>query len=264
MVQRSFLNGSTTLAFAHRGGGGDAPENTLPAFEAAVALGYRYLETDVHLTKDGVLLAFHDNVLDRITDHVGRIIDLTVAEVRQADAGFSFTPDGGTTYPFRGTGVVIPTLEELLTRWDDVFLNIDAKSDETVAPLVELLRRLNAFGRICIGSFSDRRVARIRALACGRICSSMGQVSTGISFLASRSGRLPRFHADCLQVPPRWGILRIDRRFVDAAHRAGLPVHVWTIDDPAEMHYLLDLGVDGLMTDRPRVLKEVFEARGLW
>jgi glycerophosphoryl diester phosphodiesterase len=263
MAQRAFLGTASPIAFAHRGGAGEAPENTLPAFEAAVALGYRYLETDVHLTSDGVLLAFHDSRLDRLTDHAGNIVDLTFAEVREADAGYWFSPDG-TAYPFRGTGVVIPTLEELLTRWDNVFLNIDAKSDETVAPLVALISRLNAFGRVCIGSFSDRRVARIRSLACGRICSSMGQVATGLAFLASRSGRLPRFHADCLQVPQQWGVLRIDRRFVESAHRAGLPVHVWTIDDRAEMEALLDLGVDGIMTDHPRVLKEVFVARGLW
>jgi glycerophosphoryl diester phosphodiesterase len=264
MVQRSFLEGSTPIAFAHRGGGGEAPENTLPAFEAAVAMGYRYLETDVHRTRDGVLLAFHDSSLERLTDRAGRIEELTLAEVREADAGYAFSLDGGRTFPFRGTGVVVPTLEELLTRWDDVFLNIDAKADDTVAPLVALVSRLNALGRVCIGSFSDRRVARIRALARGRICSSMGQVATAMAYVASRSGRMPGFHADCLQVPQRWGALRIDRRFVNAAHRAGLPVHVWTVDDESEMELLLDLGVDGIMTDRPRLLKRVLESRGLW
>jgi glycerophosphoryl diester phosphodiesterase len=263
MVQRSFFEGSTTIAFAHRGGGGEAPENTLPAFEAAVAIGYRYLETDVHVTRDGVLLAFHDSGLERLTDRAGKISQLSLAEVREADAGYTFSPDG-VTFPFRGKGIVIPTLEELLTRWDDVYLNIDAKADDTVAPLVKLVTRLNAFSRVCIGSFSDRRVARIRALAGGRICSSMGQVSTALAYAASRSGRMPRFHADCLQVPQRWGRLRIDRRFVRAAHRSGLQVHVWTVDDETEMEFLLDLGVDGIMTDRPRLLKRVFEARGLW
>jgi glycerophosphoryl diester phosphodiesterase len=264
MVQRSFLERSTAIAFAHRGGGGEAPENTLPAFEAAVAMGYRYLETDVHLTRDGVLLAFHDSRLERLTDQTGRIGDLSFAEVREADAGYAFTPDGGSTYPFRCKGVVVPTLEELLTRWDDVFVNIDAKTDDTVAPLVDLVSRLNVLGRVCIGSLSYRRVARIRALARGRICSSMGQVATAMAYAASRTGRMPRMHADCLQVPRRWGVLRVDRRFVKAAHRAGLQVHVWTVDDEAEMEMLLDLGVDGIMTDRPRVLKQVMEARGLW
>ncbi len=264
MVQRSFLERSTTIAFAHRGGGGEAPENTLPAFEAAVTLGYRYLETDVHLTRDGVLLAFHDSSLERLTDRAGRIRALSVAEVREADAGYGFSPDGGHSFPFRGTGVLVPTLEELLTRWDDVFVNIDAKTDDTVAPLIALVQRLHAFNRVCIGSFSDRRVARIRALAGGRICSSMGQVASAMAYAASRTGRMPRFHADCLQVPQRWGKLRIDRRFVSAAHRAGLPVHVWTVDDQTEMEFLLDLGVDGIMTDRPRLLKQVLEARGLW
>ena len=139
MVQRSFLERSTTIAFAHRGGGGEAPENTLPAFEAAVALGYRYLETDVHLTRDGVLLAFHDSSLERLTDRAGRIGALSLDEVREADAGYGFSPDGGRTFPFRGTGVVVPTLEELLTRWDDVFINIDAKTDDTVIPLIALV-----------------------------------------------------------------------------------------------------------------------------
>jgi glycerophosphoryl diester phosphodiesterase len=264
MAQRPFLQRSTAIAFAHRGGGGEAPENTLPAFEAAVAMGYRYLETDVHLTRDGVLLAFHDSDLERLTDRSGRIGELTLAEVREADAGYAFSPDGGASYPFRGTGVVVPTLEELLTRWDDVFLNIDAKADDTVAPLVALVSRLKAFGRVCIGSFSDHRVARIRRLAAGRICSSMGQVATATAYAVSRTGRMPRFHADCLQVPQRWGRLRIDRRFVHAAHRAGLPIHVWTVDDEAEMRFLLDLGVDGIMTDRPRLLKQVFQERGLW
>ena len=264
MVQRSFLGQSTTIAFAHRGGGGEAPENTLAAFEAAVAMGYRYLETDVQLTRDGALLAFHDSSLDRLTDRVGRISGLSFAEVREADAGYAFSPDGGLTFPFRGTGVVVPTLEELLTRWDDVYLNIDAKTNDTVAPLVALVSRLDAFNRVCIGSFSDRRVARIRALARGQICSSMGQVATATAYAVSRTGSMPRFHADCLQVPQRWGRLRIDARFVRAAHRAGLPVHVWTVDDEAQMGLLLDLGVDGIMTDRPRILKGVFEARGLW
>lgn len=264
MVQRSFLDAPTAIAFAHRGGGGDAPENTLPAFDAAVAMGYRYLETDVQVTRDGVPIAFHDSRLDRLTDRPGAVVELSLAEVREADAGYTFTPDGGATYPFRGKGIVIPTLEELLTRWDGILLNIDAKTDASVGPLVALIERLDAFDRVCIGSFSDRRVARIRTMASGRICSSMGQVTTALAFLASRSGQMPRFHADCLQVPPRWGVLRIDRRFVKAAHHRALAVHVWTIDDPAEMEFLLDLGVDGIMTDRPAVLKEVFEARGLW
>jgi glycerophosphoryl diester phosphodiesterase len=263
-VQRSFFGTSTPIAFAHRGGGGEAPENTLPAFEAAVAMGFRYLETDVQVTSDGVLLAFHDSSLDRLTDRVGRICELSLAEVREADAGYAFSPDGGVTFPFRGAGVVVPTLEELLSRWDEVYLNIDAKADDTVAPLVGLVKRMDAFNRVCIGSFSDRRVARIRALAGGRICSSMGQVAAVMAYVASRTGRMPRFHADCLQVPQRWRRFRIDRRFVNAAHHAGLPVHIWTVDDEAEMAFLLDIGVDGIMTDRPRILKRVLEARGLW
>src|ERR1700686_4484078 len=148
MVQRSFFGTSTTIAFAHRGGGGEAPENTLPAFEAAVAIGYRYLETDVQVTSDGVLLTFHDSSLERLTDRVGRVCQLSLAEVREADAGYAFTPAGGLRYTFRDDGIPTPTLEELLSRWDDVSLNIDAKADDTVAPPVALVKPMPALNRV--------------------------------------------------------------------------------------------------------------------
>lgn len=256
---------STPIAFAHRGGAEDAPENTLPAFAAAVDLGYRWLETDVHATADGVVVAFHDDSLDRVTDRSGRIRDLTWNEVCCADAGYTFTADMGVTFPFRGRGITIPALEDILTAWPDVSVNIDAKADATVAPLVGLLRRLGAMHRVCLASFSDRRLARIRNLCNGAIATSMGQAAVAIAYASSRAGRMPRLGARCVQVPARWNGLRIvDRRFVEAAHAAELPVHVWTVNDAAAMHALIDLGVDGIMTDRPRVLRSVFQQRGLW
>ena len=253
-----FLDHPGPIAFAHRGGAGEAPENTLAAFEIAVTLGYRYLETDAHITRDGVLIAFHDDRLDRVTDRTGALADLGIAEVEAADAGYMFSPDQGRSFPFRGRGIRVPRLEELLARWPDARINIDPKTDACVEPLALLLDRLHAWDRVCIGSFSDRRLRRIRALGRGRACTSMGPHAVALARLAAASGRIPRLGADCLQVPTHQGPIPIvTERFVAAAHRARVPVHVWTINDEARIDHLLDLGVDGIMSDRLRLLAEV-------
>jgi glycerophosphoryl diester phosphodiesterase len=259
-----FLNESGPIASAHRGGAGEAPENTLAAFEIAVALGYRYLETDAHLTRDGVLVAFHDDRLDRVTDRTGAIAELGIVEVEAADAGFTFSPDGGSSFPFRAHGIRVPRLEEILVRWPEARINIDPKSDPSVGPLVALLDRLGAWSRVCIGSFSDRRLRRIRGLSRGAACTSMGPRSVALARLAATFGTMARVGADCVQVPMRRGPFPIvTERFIQAAHRAGLPVHVWTINDEATVDDLLDLGVDGIMSDRLRLLQDVFARRGL-
>jgi glycerophosphoryl diester phosphodiesterase len=246
-----FLDDPPPVAIAHRGAAGDAPENTLEAFQIAVDLGCRYLETDAHVTRDGVVVAFHDCRLDRVTDRRGRIRDLTIAEVEQADAGFHFPG-------YRGRGVQVPRLEELLTRWPDARVNIDPKEDDCVEPLVTLLDRLDVWDRVCIGAFSDARLKRVRRLARGRACTSMGPIAVATAWLSARGGRMPRLGANCVQVPRSQGpFALVTQRFVDAAHHAGLPVHVWTVDDPAAMRRLLALGVDGIMTNRPRVLLEI-------
>jgi glycerophosphoryl diester phosphodiesterase len=247
-----FLDHPGVLAFAHRGGALEhAPfENTLMAFEAAVDLGYRYLETDVHVTADGALLAFHDDRLDRVTDRAGRIAELPLREVAEARVG-GREP--------------IPQLEELLGAFPDVRVNIDPKDDRAVEPLAAAIRRTGSEDRVCCGSFSDRRLARLRALVGPRLCTSLGPTGTARLRAASyglRTGRLP---APCVQVPHRYrGRTLVDERFVTTAHRLGLQVHVWTVDDEAEMTELLDRGVDGLMTDRPSLLREVLVARGAW
>jgi glycerophosphoryl diester phosphodiesterase len=262
---RPFLDTSLPIALAHRGGAKEAPENTMPAFEAAVALGYRYLETDTHLTADGVLVAFHDAELDRLTDGTGRIAELPLREVQQADAGYRFTTDGGRTFPHRGGRLTVPALHELLLRFPEVRFNIDAKADAAAGPLIDLVRSIDAFDRVCAASFSDSRLAQIRALSDGRLCTSMGRNAAAVAWLASRSGRMPRMNADLVQVPARArGVRVVDRRFVSAAHAAGLQVHVWTVDDEAAMHELLDLDVDGIMTDKPELLRTVLTHRGQW
>jgi len=244
-----FLEHPGPLAFAHRGGAREFRENTMAAFEGAVKLGYRYLETDVHATADGVLLAFHDDVLDRVTDRTGVIGALPYAEVRKARVGDQ----------------PIPLLEDILTSWPDVRVNIDPKHDRAVGPLAALLARTASVDRVCVGAFSDRRLARLRRIIGGRLCTALGPL--GVVRLRAASIGVPtgRFSGACAQVPVRQGrVLVVDRRFVETAHRRGLQVHVWTIDDEDEMARLLDLGVDGIMTDRPSVLKALLERRGQW
>ncbi len=259
-----FLAHSGPIAFAHRGGAEVAPENTLPAFAASVALGYRYLETDAHVTRDGVVVAYHDPRLDRVTDRVGAIADLDIADVEAADAGYAFSAGDGRSHPFRGRGIRVPRLEDVLLRWPGVRVNIDPKSDRCVAPLVDLLDRLDAWERVCIGSFFARRVRRVRTLGAGRACTSMGPSAVARARLSSLVGWMPRQGADCIQVPLRQGPFSIvTARFIRTARRAGLPVHVWTVNDEATMHALLDLGVDGIMTDRPGLLRDVFAGHGL-
>jgi glycerophosphoryl diester phosphodiesterase len=259
-----FLDVEGPIAFAHRGGAGEAPENTLPAFEVAVGLGYRYLETDVHVSRDGVVVAFHDPKLERVTDCTGNIGQLSFAEIAAADAGYRFSRDGGRSFPFRGRGVRVPCLEELLLRWPDVRLNIDPKADACLPPLVQLVERLGAWDRVCFGSFSDRRLSHIRAAGGMRACTSMGPHAVGIARAASVLGVVPRQGADCVQIPVRSRSVPLaTARFMCAAHRAGLPVHVWTVNDAETMDAVLDAGADGVMSDRLRVLSAVFAARGL-
>jgi glycerophosphoryl diester phosphodiesterase len=245
-----FLDWPAPIPFAHRGGASEAPENTMPAFEHAVRLGYRYIETDVHVTSDGVLLAFHDDVLDRVTDGTGRIDQLPWSTVERA------LVDGREP---------IPRFEELLATWPDLRVNVDPKHDGAVPALVDALQRANAVDRVCIGAFSDRRLTRLRRLLGPRLCTSLGPGGVARLRGASYGGPSGRLSSPCAQVPTRQGRFPlVDERFLRVAHRRGMHVHVWTIDDADEMRRLLDLGVDGIMTDRPAVLREVLEARGQW
>ncbi|HEV2088270.1 MAG TPA: glycerophosphodiester phosphodiesterase [Cryptosporangiaceae bacterium] len=246
-----YLDAPLPLAFAHRGGAAGGLENTMTAFSRAVDAGYRYVETDVHATADGALVAFHDPTLDRVTDRTGRIALLRLDQVRQARIGADER---------------VPLLEDVLGAWPQLRVNVDVKADRSVEPLIETLRRTASLDRVCVGSFSDTRLARIRAALGPRLATALGPrevLSLRLSSWWRRAdGAAPV--VPCAQVPVRVGITVVDRRFVEHAHRSGLQVHVWTIDDPAEMNRLLDLGVDGIMTDRINVLREVYSARGLW
>lgn len=247
----------SVLALAHRGGVYhpeiEGLENTVAAFKHATALGYDYLETDVHLTQDGVLLAFHDTVLDRVTDQTGEIATSTYAEVRQA---------------LVGGREQVPSLATLFDELPDARFNIDVKSDDAVPALAAFIAERRAWDRVLVGSFSGRRLRRFRRLTGGRVATSAHPLEVA-AFRLLPSARLARLitrgHVAALQVPHRRRRLTIATPgLVRRAHAVGVHVHVWTIDDPAEMRELLDRGVDGLVSDRTDLLKTVLEERGQW
>jgi glycerophosphoryl diester phosphodiesterase len=252
VIRHPYLDNTTPIAFAHRGGTSAAPENTLRAFDDAVSLGYRYIETDVHATSDGKLVAFHDNDLQRTCGKPWKIEETDWSTLSTARI------DGSDP---------IPLLDDLLSSWPDIRINIDCKSDAAMQPLIDTIRRAKCLDRICIGSFSDKRLRRIRDELGPELCSSMGPQEVARLVFVSTTGIpiQPSRTAMIAQVPVRQGpIPVVTRRSIARAHTLGIQVHVWTIDDPLEMSRLLDLGVDGIMSDDTRALKDVFVARNLW
>jgi glycerophosphoryl diester phosphodiesterase len=245
-ARHPYLDWPGPIAFAHRGGASDAPENTMPAFEHAVELGFRYLETDVRVTADGVVVAFHDDDLSRTCGRQGRISELPWAEVATARV------DGEEP---------IPRLGDLFEAFPDARLNIDCKSDTAVASLADEIERHGVLDRVCLASFSDSRVRALRRRLGAGLCTGAATRELAVLWAAGRN--IGGFHA--AQVPVRQrGLKVVTRRFIELAHRRRVAVHVWTIDDAAEMHRLLDMGVDGIMTDRPTILRDVFVERGAW
>ncbi len=246
-----YLDHPGPIPFAHRGGAADGLENTAAAFRRAAAAGYRYFETDVHASADGKLVAFHDATLERVTDGQGRIRELPWKRIREVRAG--------GTEP-------LALFEDLLEEFPDARWNVDLKDESAVHPLVGLIARTGVWDRVCVGSFSERRVARAQKIAGPRLATSYGVA--GVLGLRLRSYAIPaalRAGAVEAQVPEtQAGIRVVDRRFVRAAHERGLQVHVWTVNEPERMEALLDLGVDGIMTDRIDILRTVLDRRGAW
>lgn len=244
------------IAFAHRGFSRDGLENSLQAFKNAAELGYGYVETDVHTTSDGVVMLVHDETLDRVTDGSGAIKDHTYAELQKVHIGGK---------------ELIPTLDELLTALPDICINIDIKDASSILPLKEVLDRHEAYDRVCISSFSDKRIMAFEALVPGRnITKSAGKFRVGAFVVLGRLGltwplKWILRDVDALQVPVRYGrIPVVTAASVARAHRLGLQVHVWTINETTDMDELLDLGVDGVMTDRADLLADVMAGRGFW
>lgn len=247
-----FLDNTSPIAFAHRGGLSVAPENTMAAFADAVSLGFGYVETDVHVTSDGVLVAFHDDGLLRTCGIDARIEQTPWSTLKNA----------------RVNGrEPVPLLEEILRTWPGLRVNIDCKTADAEDELISVIRRTGCLDRICVGSFSDRRLARFRSVFGDALCTSTGPREVASLVLASRTrSSIARTNgARAAQVPVRQGpVPVVTRSFVKTAHDLGLQVHVWTIDDPAEISRLLELGVDGVMSDDTRALRDVFSARGIW
>ncbi|ACJ00256.1 glycerophosphoryl diester phosphodiesterase, putative [Rhodospirillum centenum SW] len=251
MAAHPCLDTPAPVAFAHRGGGLEAPENTLAAFAHAAALGYRHIETDVHATRDGVLLVFHDDTLERLTGLPGRPAEHDWAGLRSAR--------------ILGAGEGIPLFDALLESFPGVRFNIDPKTDAAADALADALERHAAFDRVCVGSFSGARLARLRRRFGPRLCTSAGPAEVARAWLSGRGLPVGPTAPHCYQIPVRqYGVELVTPAFLRAARSRGQPVHVWTIDDPAEMERLLDLGVDGIMTDRPTLLKQVMQRRGVW
>ncbi|MFF0278054.1 MULTISPECIES: glycerophosphodiester phosphodiesterase [unclassified Streptomyces] len=250
-VRHPYLDHPAPLPFAHRGGTANGLENTAAAFRRAAAAGYRYFETDVHTTSDGVLVAFHDATLDRVTDTSGRIADLPWAAVREARVAGKEP---------------LPLFADLLDEFPEARWNVDLKAESALHPLVNLIRKKRAWDRVCVGSFTEARVVRAQRMAGPALATSFGV--RGVVGLRLRSLGVPasvRAGAVAAQVPERQGgIPVVDRRFVREAHARGIQVHVWTVNDPARMHSLLDLGVDGIMTDQLETLRSVLTERGVW
>lgn len=251
-----YFGGPRPLAFAHRGGAGYPPnvgiENSIAAFANAVGLGYTHVETDVHATADGIAVAFHDDRLDRVTDAVGAIGELAWAQVSEARIG-GREP--------------IPTLAETLESFPTLNLNIDLKSDAVVEPALAAIRAAGAERRVCLGSFDESRIRRAYKLSDGRIAVAHSTLGT-LAVKVLRPTMIARRLAGpgvALQIPETFrGIRILTARLVERAHALGNDVHVWTIDEPEDMRRLLDLGVDGIVTDRPEVLRDVLIARGGW
>jgi glycerophosphoryl diester phosphodiesterase len=253
----AYLDHPGPLAFAHRGGTGPAAnhdlENSMAAFQAAVDLGYRYLETDVHVTADGQVVAAHDATVERTTGGAGAIAELSYAQLRRHLIAGRET---------------IPLLQDVLTTWPGVRVNIDVKVAGAIDPVVDVVRRHDAHERVCFASFSERRIRRVRRLLGPHVATAYGPLGVAALRtlpLAGLRRRLLSASVPCLQVP--WRVRRFEvvtAGFVRRAHALGKHVHVWTVDDPATMRLLLDRGVDGLISDRIDLLRDVLVERGQW
>lgn len=264
---RAYLASAKPLFFAHRGGSNIAPENTLVAFERGAALGADALELDIQTTRDDQIVVIHDPTVDRTTNGTGPVAGYTLAELQRLDAGYRFTPDGGRSFPMRGQSVTIPTLRDVLLRFPALRINLDLKESSSAREhsLWRLVQELEATDRMLVASGDEHAsIVRFRRLCGGRMATaaSATEIRTFVLAHRARATRWLRPAYDALQVPELYKGLRIvSPSMVRAAHRLGLPVHVWTVDERAAMERLLGWDVDGIMSDRPDILAEVLAAR---
>ncbi len=261
VAERPFFADEQFMVIAHQGGEDLRPSNTLPAFANAVALGVDVLEMDIHLTADGEIVVMHDATVDRTTDGSGAIKEMTMAEIKALDAGDYWTDDDGRTYPYRGQGIAVPTLRGALEAFPDMPMNIEIKQKEPpmVEPFCALIREYGMADQVLVASFHPEAMMAFRE-TCPEVATSMVEDEIRPFFalnLAFLGGVYP-FPAEAMQVPEYSGNLHVvTPRFVRAAQRQNVAVHVWTVNDPADMQRMLDVGVNGIITDRPDLLLEL-------
>ncbi len=246
---------------AHQGGDGLWPSDTMFAFERAAEMGVDVLEMDMHSTADGVLVLMHDNTIDRTTNGAGRISELTLAEIKALDAGYDWSEDDGQTFPYRDLGITVPTLEEVFTAFPDYRMNIEIKQVEPsiTEPFCQMIRDHQMENQVLVGSFNQEVVNEFRRV-CPEVATTAGE-SEVITFFVLSKLFLENIYspeATALQVPEsRFGLTVLSQRFIDAAHKRNLQIHPWTIDDTEEMQRMLEMGVDGIITDRPDRMMEL-------
>ena len=243
-----FFRDFNFYGFVHRGGDEVKSENTLEAFEYSSDLGFIYIETDVQSTKDGHVVIFHDSTLKRMAGINKSISDLTLEEIKRIEL-----IDGGK----------IPLLYEALDSFPDLRFNIDIKTEDAMENTIKIIQEMKCFHRTCLASFSSSRLNRIRKLAGPEVCTSSGQMDIFKLICKSLGISLKINSADCAQIPiTQWGVPILTKRFLRIAKKENKLVHVWTIDNKEEMFKLIDFGVDGIMTDKPSILKQAMSERG--
>lgn len=253
------------MVFAHRGGGGLYPENTLEAFKYSAQMGVDVLELDIHSTADGALVVLHDKTVNRTTNGEGEVNKMTLAELKKLDAGYHFTLDGGQTFPFRGKGVTIPTLQEIFDALPNQTFNVEPKQAEpsVVKPLCEMIRARKMTDNVIVGSFRQTAIDEFRA-ECSEVATS-GTPREVSAFLAMYKIGLGENYTppmQALQIPQRVGSLQIvTKDFIETARRLNLQVHVWTINQTEDMQRLIETDVDGIMTDYPDKLLEIIKKK---
>jgi glycerophosphoryl diester phosphodiesterase len=255
-----YLSAEYPLRFAHRGSRVLWPENTAEAFQGAIDLGYKYIETDVRVTRDGVVVAFHDETLGRVTNGSGPVAQWDLEDLQRLDAAYWFDEENG--YPLRGTGVKIRSLADVFRTWPDAYFNIDLKGPDLEWAVADVIKRHGMDQQTMIGSFVDHRIARFRRITRGEIAVSAGPATVLAMVAASRVGTTVRRPVQAFQLPFDYRLVPIDRKLIEAIHAAGAQLHTWTVNEAADMRRLLDLGVDGIVSDRPDILNEVIAETG--
>ncbi|WP_223589546.1 glycerophosphodiester phosphodiesterase [Neobacillus bataviensis] len=268
--EKSFFKNGRPLVIAHQGGELLAPSNTMAAFTNAADMGVDALETDLHITKDGYLVAIHDPTVDRTTNGHGKVADLTLEEIQILDAGYQFK-DLNDQYRYRGKGVYIPTAEEMFQTFGNMRIEMEIKDDnpperidEIASKLWALIKKYHMEDKILVASFDQEILNSFEKYAKGRVATTAGrqEVKSFVIFHKFFLRNLYQPHVDAFQLPSEdSGFDLTDNKLIDGAHRRGMQMHYWTIDNPKEMKRLIDAGADGILTNRPDLLLKLLHEK---